>query len=93
MKLTIERSGGRTETYEVPEFEGMTILDALMWVRENHDPSLAMRFSCRSANACRECIAVVDGQPTYTCTSAAVGDVEVAPLSNKPLLHDLGVDH
>lgn len=93
MKLTIDRSHGGTDSYEVPEFEGMTVLDALLWVREHCDPSLAVRFSCRSANACRECIAVVDGQRAYTCTVAATGDVEVAPLPNQPRLHDLAVDH
>lgn len=92
MKLNVVRSNGRTDRYEVPEYEGMTVLDALMWVREHEDPSLAMRFACRSANACKECIAVVDGTRAYTCTTPAVGEVRVAPLENKPLLHDLAVD-
>ncbi|MPZ89776.1 MAG: hypothetical protein GEU81_17335 [Nitriliruptorales bacterium] len=70
----------------------MTVLDALMWVREHRDPSLAFRFSCRCANACKECIAVVDGDRRYTCTVAALGEVTVEPLQNKPLLHDLAVD-
>ncbi|MCC5948368.1 MAG: hypothetical protein JJT89_07905 [Nitriliruptoraceae bacterium] len=93
MKLQIQRQDGRTDTYEVPEYEGMTVLDALMWIREHHDPSLAFRFACRCANACKECIAVVDGKRQYTCTVAAVDEVEVAPLPNQPLLHDLAVDH
>lgn len=93
MKLHIRRTSGQLEVFEVPEFEGMTVLDALMWIREHHDPSLALRFSCRSANACKECIAVVDGNRDYTCTVAAVGDVVVEPLPNKPLLHDLATDH
>ena len=92
MKLNVVRTDGSTDTFEVPEYEGMTVLDALMWVREHHDPSLAVRFSCRSANACKECIAVVDGARVYTCTTAAVGEVLVAPLANQPLLHDLAVD-
>lgn len=92
MRLSVQRNEQVTE-FEVPEFEGMTVLDALMWIREHEDPSLAFRFSCRSANACKECIAVVDGKRGYTCTVAAVGDVTVAPLPNQPHLHDLGVDH
>jgi succinate dehydrogenase/fumarate reductase-like Fe-S protein len=92
MKLHVHRSDGQLHEYEVPEFEGMTVLDALMWVRENRDPSLAFRFACRCANACKECIAVVDGKRDYTCTVPAVGHVEVSPLPNKPLLYDLGVD-
>lgn len=92
MKLSIDRTGTTPQVHEVPEFEGMTVLDALAWIREHRDPSLAVRFSCRSANACRECVAVVDGKPSYTCTVPAVGDVHVAPLPNKPRLHDLAVD-
>ena len=94
MQLQVARAapeGGerRGETYEVPEFPGMTVLDALTWVREHHDPSLAVRFSCRSANACKECLALVDGQRTYTCTYPATGEVAVEPLPNRPVLHDL----
>lgn len=97
MKLTVTRRGPglpetRTETWEVPEDEGMTVLDAIMWVREHHDPSLAVRFACRSANACKECLAVVDGTRTYTCTTPAVGAVHVEPLPNKPHLRDLAVE-
>jgi len=93
VNLHIQRTDGHTDVYEVPEFEGMTVLDGLMWIREHHDPSLSFRFACRCANACKECIAVVDGKREYTCTVAAVGDVAVAPLPNKPLLYDLAVDH
>lgn len=66
--------------YDVPDSPGMTVLDALAWVREHVDPSLAVRFSCRSANACKECLAMVDGEKQYTCTVPAVDEVSVAPL-------------
>lgn len=96
MKVSVNRSGPggeeRVETWEVPEYEGMTVLDALLWVREHHDPSLAIRFACRSANACKECLAVVDGVRTYTCTTPAVGEVLVSPLPNKTHLRDLAVE-
>ena len=84
MRLRVQRpmpdGEWQEQVYEVPDSEGQTVLDALSWVREHHDPSLAIRFSCRSANACKECLAVVDGRKTYTCTSPAVGEVTVAPL-------------
>ncbi|MEV7009326.1 2Fe-2S iron-sulfur cluster-binding protein [Streptosporangium sp. NPDC051022] len=94
MRLEVTRADGagtRVETYEVPEFEGMTVLDALNWVREHVDPSLAFRFSCRCANACKECLAVVNGERTYTCTVAATGTVTVEPLGHKPHVRDLVV--
>ena len=93
MRLNIQRSDGTVATHDVPEYEGMTVLDALLWIREHRDPSLAVRFACRCANACKECIATVDGKRDYLCTVAAVGDMTVNPLSNKPLLFDLAVDH
>ncbi len=95
MILVVRRSSpgedeGMTEVrYEVPELDGMTVLDAVLWVREHRDPSLAVRFSCRNANACKECVAIVNGRRTYLCTSPACGEVRVEPLSNKPLLRDL----
>ena len=93
MRLHIERcdDDGRrwSEAHDVPDEPGMTVLDALFWVREHVDPSLSIRFSCRSANACKTCLSLVDGQLTYTCTTAAVGEVTVAPIPNKVVLRDL----
>ena len=98
MKLEVTRSGAdgtagaRVDEYEVPEFEGMTVLDALMWVREHVDPTLGIRYSCRCANACKECLAIVNGAKTYTCTVAAVGTVTVEPLSHKRFIRDTVVE-
>ncbi|MBB3041771.1 2Fe-2S iron-sulfur cluster-binding protein [Nocardioides soli] len=94
MKLSVQRKsqdGGvdRVDSFEVPESEGMTVLDALLWVREFEDPTVGVRFSCRRANACKECLAVVNGQRTYTCIVPATGEVLVEPLSHKPLVRDL----
>lgn len=92
MRFEVKRTNG-TEEYDVPTSEGTTVLDALGWVREHEDPSLAVRFSCRSANACRECIAVVDGRRAYLCTVRLTEGMVVEPLGNQPLVHDLVVDH
>lgn len=93
MKLTVKRSDpDRVESWEVPEFEGMTVLDAILWVREHRDPTLAVRYACRNANACKECLAIVGGRQTYTCTVPATGQIDVAPLPNKTLLRDLVVE-
>jgi len=93
MRLKVQRGGlddsaGVVDSYEVPESEGMTVLDAMLWVREHVDPSIAVRYSCRRANACKECLAIVNGDRTYTCIVPAVGDVVVEPLSHKPLIRD-----
>tara|TARA_B100001123_G_scaffold265903_1_gene296060 strand:- start:217 stop:558 length:342 start_codon:yes stop_codon:yes gene_type:complete len=96
-KLKIYRgSEGETARYdefEVPHEEGASVLDALVWVRENIDASLAFRYSCVSANACKECMVLVDGKVNYACTARLnTGDVTVEPLANKKLIRDLVTD-
>jgi succinate dehydrogenase/fumarate reductase-like Fe-S protein len=83
----------RYDTWEVPYQEGMSVLDALLYVRAHHDPTLAVRFSCLNANACKECSALIDGKVGYLCT-ARLGQQPVTcdPLPRKRLIRDLVVD-
>ncbi|HET7198086.1 MAG TPA: 2Fe-2S iron-sulfur cluster-binding protein, partial [Burkholderiales bacterium] len=59
----------RYEPHEVPFEPGQTVLDALRWIRVHRDPTLAIRFSCINANACKECMIRVDGKTVYACTT------------------------
>ncbi|NMO96396.1 2Fe-2S iron-sulfur cluster-binding protein [Paenibacillus lemnae] len=81
----------RTEDYEVPFKDGMSLLDAIFWIREHKEPSFAVRYSCRSANACKECMALVDGKAGYLCSIRAVPDtkVKLEPLPSLPWIKDL----
>jgi succinate dehydrogenase/fumarate reductase-like Fe-S protein len=83
----------RYDTWQVPYQDGMSVLDALLYVRAHHDPTLAVRFSCLNANACKECTALVDGKVVYLCT-ARLGQQPVTcdPLPKKRLIRDLVVD-
>jgi succinate dehydrogenase/fumarate reductase-like Fe-S protein len=84
------RRGGRYEEYDVPFEAGQTVLDGLRWIRVNRDPSLAIRFSCINANACKECMIQVDGKTVYACTTRLTeGAMTLAPLPNKRLVKDL----
>lgn len=76
--------------YTVPFEPGLTLLEALNWIREHVDPSLAVRFSCK-ANACKECSASIDGQPGFLCRERAVegGSVELRPLPKPRWIRDL----
>jgi succinate dehydrogenase/fumarate reductase-like Fe-S protein len=81
---------GRWESYEVPFDPGQSVLDGLRWIRVNRDPTLAIRFSCINANACKECMVEIDGKTVYACTERLKpGETRVAPLSNKTLVRDL----
>ncbi len=88
-KLKIRR-GGEYARFEVPFEAGQTILDGLRWIRVHRDPSLAIRFSCINANACKECMIQVDGKTVYACTTRMVeGEMTLEPLPNKALIKDL----
>ena len=86
----LEASAGRWETYEVPFEAGQSLLDGLRWIRAHRDPTLAIRFSCINANACKECMVELDDETVYACTARLQArEMTVAPLSNKKLLRDL----
>ncbi len=93
-KLTINRGtpggGLRSEIFDVPFEPGQSVLDGLRWIRVNRDPTLAFRYSCLNANACKECMMEVDGEVVYACLARLEPrDMCVAPLSNKQLVRDL----
>jgi len=93
-KLRIRRGAGseagRWQSYEVPFEPGQSVLDGLRWIRAHRDPSLAIRFSCINANACKECMLELDGNTVYACTARLEPrEMTLAPLSNKRLVRDL----
>jgi succinate dehydrogenase/fumarate reductase-like Fe-S protein len=93
-KLHIQRGApgeaARVESFEVPFDPGQSVLDGLRWVRATHDATLAVRYSCINANACKECMMEVDGEVVYACTARLrEGDMQVAPLRKKTLIQDL----
>ena len=93
VKRGVQNEKPHFEVYHVPYREGMSVLDAIMWIRTNIDSSLAVRYSCINANACKECMVMVDGKTQYACTTRLlIGDTTIAPLSNKALIKDLVTD-
>lgn len=84
---------GEYETFEVPYEEGMSVLDGLRWIRARVDPTLAIRYSCISANVCKTCMALVDGEVQYTCMARLHSTATtVAPLPKRPVIRDLVTD-
>ena len=83
----------RYDDFQVPFEDGMSVLDALRWIRVNLDSSLAIRYSCVNANACKTCMASVNGEVEYTCIAKlAPGITTVEPLPKRPLIRDLVTD-
>jgi len=83
----------RHDDFAVPYEEGMSVLDALRWIRTNLDSTLAIRYSCINANACKTCMALVNGEVEYTCIAKLIpGIMTVEPLPKRPLIRDLVTD-
>lgn len=82
------------QKYEVKYFPKMFVLDALNYVRDRLDGTLAYRWSCRMG-VCGSCGALVNGIPRLTCATplSALGKgVTIEPLHNFPIIKDLVVD-
>jgi len=85
----------RTQTYEVEAGPDTTVLDALVTIQREQDPTLALRYACR-VGMCGSCAVVVNGRERWACrtrlASLGAGAVSVRPLYHFPLLRDLVVD-
>jgi len=93
--LEVQRGVGqgpsRTQEYELPGTAAASLLDGLRWVREHLDDTLAVRYSCINANACKECMMILDGKVVYACVARMQPGArhQVAPLPNKERVRDL----
>ncbi|NQV61969.1 MAG: hypothetical protein HQ502_20040 [Alphaproteobacteria bacterium] len=95
--LKIRRGGpegpAQFEHFEFEFEDGQSVLDALRWIRGNRDASLAVRYSCINANACKECMMRIEGRTQYACTARlGTGGATIEPLHNKRLIRDLVTD-
>ncbi len=88
-----------TQDYRVEVETGMTVLAALMKIKETMDPTLTFTASCRSS-ICGACGVRVNGNAVLAC-EASVADLvkrynsevlTVGPLANFTVLRDLMVD-
>lgn len=79
---------------DVPS-EKTSVLDLLVKIREEQDPTLAVRYSCRMA-ICGSCGMVINGIPRLACQTllSELGGarVEVEPMWNHRVIKDLVVD-
>jgi succinate dehydrogenase/fumarate reductase-like Fe-S protein len=83
----------RFDEFAVPYEEGMSVLDALRWIRIHLDSTLGIRYSCINANACKTCMALIDGEVEYTCIAKlSPRTVTVEPLPKRRLIRDLVTD-
>lgn len=85
----------RLDTYKIdPNDCGPMVLDALIKIKNEIDPTLTFRRSCREG-VCGSCAMNIDGTNTLACTkyiSDMKGDVKVYPLPHMPVVKDLVPD-
>jgi len=85
----------RIDTFEVDLDKcGPMVLDALIKIKNEIDPTLTFRRSCREG-VCGSCSFNIDGTNTLACTKAIdeiKGDVKVYPLPHMPVIKDLVPD-
>jgi len=83
------------DTYEVDIDDcGPMVLDALIKIKNEIDPSLTFRRSCREG-VCGSCAMNIDGTNTLACTKYVndmEGEVKVYPLPHMPVVKDLVPD-
>ena len=73
---------------------GPMVLDALIKIKNEVDPTLAFRRSCREG-ICGSCAMNIDGTNTLACTLAIEdvrGPVKIYPLPHMPVIKDLVPD-
>ncbi len=85
----------QVDTYHVNMDDcGPMVLDALVKIKNEQDPTLTFRRSCREG-ICGSCAMNIDGANTLACLKACgdvKGDVRIYPLPHMPVIKDLVPD-
>ncbi len=80
------------ESFDVPFHEEWMVLDALNYIKDELDGSLAYRWACRMG-VCGSCGLMVNGEPLLTCATYVgkllPGPIRVEPLRGFPVIRDL----
>ena len=84
------------QPFQIEWTQDMSILDALALIKDDFEPELAYRWSCRM-EVCGSCGMVVNGEPKLACSTfvreyADVGKITIGAMDNFPIEKDLVVD-
>ena len=85
----------RIDTYVLDKTKcGSMVLDVLLKIKNEVDPTLTFRRSCREG-VCGSCAMNIDGTNTLACTKDLAdieGDIRIYPLPHMPIIKDLVSD-
>jgi succinate dehydrogenase/fumarate reductase-like Fe-S protein len=84
------REGPYDQAYDVPYTKGMSLLNALDFIYEHIDGSLAYfdHAACQHG-ICGQCTLLVNGKPSLMCQTLVEEDMTVAPMPNRKVVKDL----
>ena len=96
MRFHPETQTLKEEDYAVETDRFSTVLEGLLKIKAENDPTLAVRYSCRMG-ICGSCGMVINGKPSLACEKnvwggAKDGRIEISPMLGHPLLKDLVTD-
>ena len=78
----------RMQSFSIPKEAGPMVLDGLMHIKNNIDPSLGFRRSCREG-ICGSCSMNIDGKNTLACLTPMKTKMIIYPLPHMPIIRDL----
>lgn len=85
----------RFDRYEVACRDNWVVLDALNHIKEDQDPTLSFRWSCRMG-VCGSCGMMVNGEPKLTCETFVrdydTETIKIEPLTHFPVVRDLVIN-
>ncbi|MEE9329850.1 MAG: succinate dehydrogenase iron-sulfur subunit [Parvularculaceae bacterium] len=85
----------RIDSYEIDISDVSMVLDAIIKIKNQIDPSLTFRRSCREG-VCGSCAMNINGSNTLACTmgmdECGSGDIAIYPLPHQPVVKDLITD-
>ena len=83
------------DTYTIDTAQcGPMVLDALIYIKNEIDPTLSFRRSCREG-VCGSCSMNIGGRNTIACTKGHdefQGPITISPLPHMPVVNDLVAD-
>ena len=80
------------ETFDVPYREGMSVLDAVVWIRTNVDPQSRFVIAVSMPTPARNVWSLAMAKRSMPVQRGYQRDTTVGPLTNKTLIHDLVTD-
>ncbi|HEX7784932.1 MAG TPA: 2Fe-2S iron-sulfur cluster-binding protein, partial [Methylomirabilota bacterium] len=85
----------REQHYEITERPDWSVLDALNHIKDDIDPTLTFRWSCRM-EICGSCGMMIDGEPRLACSTFLrdfQSPLRIAPLAHFPVIRDLVIEY